>query len=95
MAVTRANLIQPLPQPRLPVNKQALVVGGGLAGMTAALNLAEQGFETHLVERSAELGGNARQLTATWQGDSIPAWVEALRKRCRDIPRSRFTSKLP
>jgi heterodisulfide reductase subunit A2 len=78
MAVTRANLIQPLPQPRLPVNRQALVVGGGVSGMTAALNLAEQGFETHLVERSSELGGNARRLLTTWQGDPLPPWVDSL-----------------
>ena len=55
--------------------------------MTAALSLAEQGFETHLVERSAEFGGNARQLTATWQGDSIPAWVKALAEKVQGHPK--------
>ena len=87
MAVTRANLIQPLPQPRLPVNRQVLVVGGGVSGMTAALNLAEQGFETHLVERSSELGGNARQLLTTWEGDPLPPWVDSLVEKVQNHPR--------
>ncbi len=45
-----------------------LVIGGGLAGMVSALALAEQGFEVHLVERSAELGGNLREIFFTLQG---------------------------
>ena len=45
----------------LPVNKTALVVGGGLAGMTSALSIANQGFEVYLVEKDADLGGMARQ----------------------------------
>ncbi|MFH1906896.1 MAG: FAD-dependent oxidoreductase, partial [Chloroflexota bacterium] len=48
----------------VPVQHAALVVGGGAAGMTAALSLAEQGFPVHLVERERELGGNLRYVTA-------------------------------
>ena len=52
MAVARAGLLEPLYEIPFEVDQRALVVGGGMAGMTAALNLADQGFETFLIERS-------------------------------------------
>ena len=58
MAVAKALLLQPLHKIEVEVQKAALVVGGGVAGMTAALTLAGQGFPVHLVEREARLGGN-------------------------------------
>ncbi|MEM2869177.1 MAG: CoB--CoM heterodisulfide reductase iron-sulfur subunit A family protein [Thermoplasmata archaeon] len=61
MAVAKARKHVPLKKGTLPVKQSALVVGGGLAGMAAAHNLAEQGFEVHLVEREKELGGNLRR----------------------------------
>jgi len=72
MSVARSRLIKSLDQPTISVNHSALVVGGGIAGMTAALGLADQGYGVHLVEQEKELGGNARTLLATWQGDSVP-----------------------
>ncbi|MCF6289563.1 MAG: FAD-dependent oxidoreductase [Desulfobacterales bacterium] len=57
MAVAKARLIQPLPEQTVPVTSRALVVGGGVAGMTAALNLADQGFHCFLVEKKSSLGG--------------------------------------
>ncbi len=66
MGVEKARLLQPLePRPQ-PVIQKALVIGGGVAGMAAAANLARQGFETHLVEREQELGGNLRRLDTLW-----------------------------
>jgi heterodisulfide reductase subunit A-like polyferredoxin len=62
MAVARTARLQPQHQIDVPVNKTALVIGGGAAGMTAALSLAGQGFASHLVEREAALGGNLRNL---------------------------------
>jgi heterodisulfide reductase subunit A-like polyferredoxin len=62
MAVAKARLLEPLQNRFVPVAHDALVVGGGMSGMTAALELADQGFLTHLVERSAQLGGNMRHL---------------------------------
>jgi len=62
MAAARAALLEPQYTIDLPVQRAALVVGGGAAGMTAALFLAEQGFPVHLVEKEAELGGNLRQV---------------------------------
>jgi len=69
MGVARARVIEPLEQRRLPLNHDALVVGGGLAGMTAALSLADAGFDVHLVEREAELGGHARHVQYLFNGD--------------------------
>ncbi|NDJ77954.1 MAG: FAD-dependent oxidoreductase, partial [Chloroflexi bacterium] len=62
MAVARAALLQPQHTLDVPVQQSALVVGGGVAGMTAALSLAAQGFPVHLVEREAMLGGNLRHV---------------------------------
>jgi heterodisulfide reductase subunit A-like polyferredoxin len=62
MSTARCGKLCPLPTTPLPVTKSALVVGGGAAGMTAALSLAEQGFPVHLVEKSDALGGNLRAL---------------------------------
>jgi heterodisulfide reductase subunit A-like polyferredoxin len=71
MAVARAAKLIPLHEKRIPVTPRALVIGGGVAGMTAALNLGDQGFETYLVEKDKELGGLARRLTHTIEGDDI------------------------
>ncbi len=62
MAVARAALLEPQHTIDVPVQKAALVVGGGVAGMTAALSLAEQGFPVHLVEKETKLGGNLRRV---------------------------------
>jgi heterodisulfide reductase subunit A-like polyferredoxin len=62
MAVARAAHLQPLKISEVAVNPSALVLGGGAAGMTAALTLADQGFSVVLVERQSELGGNLRNL---------------------------------
>jgi len=65
MAVAKARLIQPLPEQTVPVNKTGLVIGGGIAGMTAALSLADQGFSCALIEKQASLGGNYKKLDHT------------------------------
>jgi heterodisulfide reductase subunit A len=75
MSVARTVGLEPLQEFDLPVNKTALVVGGGLAGMTAALSLARQGFEVYLVERERELGGMARRLHTTLEGIDVQAAV--------------------
>jgi len=61
-AVAKARLLKPLPKPMINVVPSALVIGGGLSGMVASLELAKQGFEVHLVERDKELGGYARKI---------------------------------
>jgi heterodisulfide reductase subunit A-like polyferredoxin len=69
MAVANAKLLSPLYKTKIPVVQSGLVIGGGLAGMTAALDLAAQGFETHLVEKTNDLGGNLRDLHYTYDGE--------------------------
>jgi|UniRef100_A0A7V6A1V7 heterodisulfide reductase subunit A len=68
MAARRALELAPLAPASYPVIPRALVLGGGVAGMSAALALADQGFHTYLVERSARLGGLARNLRFTLEG---------------------------
>jgi len=62
MAVARATWLQPQEEPEIDVKDSTLVIGGGIAGITVALSLANQGFKVHLVEKEAELGGNIRRL---------------------------------
>jgi heterodisulfide reductase subunit A-like polyferredoxin len=86
MAVAKAALIESLPEPTVPVTKAALVAGGGAAGMTSALNLADQGYEVHLVEREGALGGQARKLYETWKGEPIRSYVEETTQRIHHNP---------
>jgi len=60
--VAKARLLTPLKKPLIDVTPNGLVIGGGLSGMTAALELAKQGFEVHLVEKEKELGGHLRHI---------------------------------
>jgi heterodisulfide reductase subunit A len=62
MAVEKARLLEPLEISELPLKQSAMVIGGGIAGMTAALALDRQGFETHLIEKRNQLGGLLNQL---------------------------------
>lgn len=62
MGVEKAALLVPLETSHQPMVQTALVIGGGIAGMASAANLARQGYETHLVEREPELGGLVRHL---------------------------------
>lgn len=68
MAVGKARHLKPLPEPLINVTPKGLILGGGLSGMTAALNLARQGFECYLIERSSELGGNLSHTYFTLEG---------------------------
>jgi heterodisulfide reductase subunit A len=70
MAVSKSGLLRSVQCSSFSVRNEAIVVGGGISGMTAALSLAEQGFETHLVEKESELGGNLRRLHFTLSGQN-------------------------
>ena len=78
MSVAKAGLLEPLPEPVLEIDQNALVIGGGVAGMEAAKNLAEQGYFTYLVEREGKLGGNAQSLHETWRGEDIQGYLHGL-----------------
>ncbi|MBU0661724.1 FAD-dependent oxidoreductase, partial [Patescibacteria group bacterium] len=75
MSVARVRYLEPLQEFDLPVNKTALVVGGGIAGMTCALSIANQGHEVHLVEKDKELGGMARRIHTTLEGMDVQAYL--------------------
>ena len=81
MAVARAATLKPLHEKQIPVIQKALVIGGGVAGMNAALALADQGYETTLVEKETVLGGVSRRLTATIEGTPIGPYLDELTAR--------------
>ncbi len=86
MAVEKARRLEPLQVSHLPVTQSALVIGGGIAGMTAAAALARQGIETHLVERAERLGGLLNDLY-----DLAPRQIDAARlvaAKARDVETS-------
>jgi heterodisulfide reductase subunit A len=78
MAVARAVLLEPLAQVSYKVKRSALVLGGGLSGMAAALSLAEQGIPVHLVEKEKELGGIAKKIHYTLERSDIQDHVQDL-----------------
>jgi heterodisulfide reductase subunit A len=86
MSVARACHLEPLQEFDLPVNKAGLVVGGGLAGMTCALSIANQGHEVHLVEKEADLGGTARRIHYTLEGIDVQVYLRDLIRKVYQHP---------
>jgi len=81
MSVARARMLQPLQEFDLPVNNNALVVGGGIAGMVCALSIAEQGHEVYLIEKAKDLGGNANRVHYTLEGLDVQAYLNELKQK--------------
>ncbi|CAB1059914.1 heterodisulfide reductase, subunit A/methylviologen reducing hydrogenase, subunit delta [Olavius sp. associated proteobacterium Delta 1] len=77
MAVAKVALYEPLEEPVTKINQAALVIGGGVAGMTAARTLSQQGYKTHLVEKHGELGGQARHINETWKNEPVGPFLQA------------------
>lgn len=75
MSVARSRLLSPLTGSTFAVNQTGMVIGGGIAGMTAALALANQGFKVHLVERSGRLGGHAHTIHYTLEHEDVSEFV--------------------
>jgi heterodisulfide reductase subunit A len=86
MSVARSCHLAPLQELYLPVNKAALVVGGGVAGMTCALSIANQGHEVYLVEKESDLGGMARKIHATLEGLDVQTYVRDLSRKVYQHP---------
>lgn len=80
MAVAKARILKPLPEQTIPVNPGALVVGGGITGMNAALSIADQGFDCFLVEKSLDLGGNLNQVRFSLDGEDITSLLNKTRE---------------
>jgi heterodisulfide reductase subunit A-like polyferredoxin len=78
MAVARVERLEPLSTCQVPVTPSALVLGGGAAGMTAALSLARGGFGVDLVERQPFLGGSLRRVYTTIDGQDPQAFLQDL-----------------
>ena len=86
MAVAKARLLKPLKKSKLGVTHSAVVLGGGLAGMTAALNIADQGYAVNLIEKEGQLGGNLARLHHK-EGDRTPKqFLDELIGKIRDAP---------
>jgi len=86
MSVARACFLEPLQEFDLPVDKRALVVGGGIAGMTSALSIANQGHEVFLVEKEKDLGGIARRIHYTLEGMDVQAYLGDLIRKVYQHP---------
>jgi heterodisulfide reductase subunit A-like polyferredoxin len=86
MAVAKAGLVEPLHQINLDIKHSVLVVGGGVAGMEAALGVAEQGLQAYLIEKTHELGGVANKLCSTWKGEDVAEYLKSLISRVRENP---------
>ncbi|MEJ2108355.1 MAG: FAD-dependent oxidoreductase [Acidobacteriota bacterium] len=71
MAVANARLVKPLEEVGVPVTHSAVVIGGGIAGMTSALKIADQGYEVFLLEKDDQLGGNVRNILYTLEGKDV------------------------
>ena len=87
MAVAKAARLRPIQRGTLDVQHQALVIGGGLAGMTAALSIAAQGFPVYLVEKSAKLGGHLHHIFTGLNGSDPQRVLRDTVRRVRDDPR--------
>ena len=87
MAIAKSRLLEPLYSKFVDVNHDALVIGAGVAGMTVALELAKQGFETHLLEKGDLLGGNLRRVRFLLNGESPQAELESLIQGVQSHPK--------
>ena len=87
MAVARARNLKALGTGKLPVVQSALVLGGGLAGMTTALALGDQGFAVHLCEKEAELGGQLRKIRYTLEGSDVAGLLADLIGKVQKHPK--------
>lgn len=86
ISLARALKLEAFQDLELPVDKRVLVVGGGVAGMTCALSLANQGHEVYLVEKEGELGGMARKIHFTLEGLDVQAYLRELIRKVYEHP---------
>ena len=81
MSVANVSQTRPLTELEFDVDSSLLIIGGGIAGMTAALEAAKQGFGVYLVEQQEILGGMAQSLRRSMDGQDIGLYVQKLKER--------------
>ena len=84
MSIAKVRLDEPLEKRTMPIGKRVLVIGGGIAGIQAALDLGDSGFEVHLVEKSPSIGGKMAQLSRTFPTEDCSACI--LSPKMADVP---------
>jgi len=87
MAVAKVALFEPMSEPEIKINQSALVIGGGISGMVAAKNLAEQGYHTYLIEKNESLGGQAKNLYQTWKREDVQQHLSKMIQEVQSNPR--------
>jgi len=93
MAVARARFLKPLQTKLVPVKKSALVIGGGISGMTASLDIANQGFEVYLVEKRDRLGGFMRNIEEIQDGTKAIEILEEIIEKVENHPKITVSKK--
>ena len=84
MGVAKANYRVPLEPIEVPLTKSAMVIGGGPAGMTAALTIADQGFKVYLVEKKDRLGGHGLKMRKAFSGEPMKPFMDQIIQRVND-----------
>ena len=74
-AVARASVLEKILVKEVDITKKALIIGGGVAGLSAGIDLAEEGFEVYLVEKSPTIGGKMAKLDRTFPTDDCSIWI--------------------
>jgi len=92
MVVAKAALLEPLKQVSVGVTPKALVIGGGVSGMTNALSLADQGYNVHIVEKSDQLGGIALRIKQGFRGEDVQAFVSDLIEKVKSNDKIQVTT---
>jgi heterodisulfide reductase subunit A len=87
MAIAKVALFEPISEPMININQNALVIGGGISGISAAKNLAAQGYHTYLIEKSDALGGQARNIYQTWRGEDVQRHLSKLVQEVQSNPK--------
>jgi heterodisulfide reductase subunit A-like polyferredoxin len=82
MSIARAFKLTPLEGEKLSIHQNAVILGGGVSGMTAALSLAEQGYDVELIEKTSQLGGNLARVHSTLENENLDAFKANLMERC-------------
>jgi heterodisulfide reductase subunit A-like polyferredoxin len=78
MSISRSYHLFPLEGDRIPIRQNAVIIGGGVSGMSAGLSLAEQGFDVDIIEKSSQLGGNLNSINSTLENEDLSVFKKQL-----------------